>query len=643
MKLRTKIQGLFCGTILIILLLMAVFLIPMVRDSSDSLVGNNLSTSATLAANHISQEIQDYLNAMVLLGKEEVMYSSASTDSRKLQRMDEIVKQYGLTSGNVLNSRGISLRDGTNFSNRYYVKMALKGQPNVSEINLSKLTNTYGLSVAAPICQGNQVTGVVYARLDVNFMEKIINSVSVSENSYAYLMDKEGNILVHPNKDYVNRLNLAKKGEKTKALVDANAKGETGSRTYEWNGQTILCGYAPIEKIEGYHLVVAAPEKDFQAAVNRTERILAVVFLVGIVFIILVSAVVAGRISKPVGQVKDTLVALSSGDFQGSVYRSRGKDEVAILQNATVDLVDTVSGILGEAGYLLQKIAECDLTREDMKQYPGEFNSLSQSVNRIKATLNHLILQVQMAAQAVDTGSGELADGAQELSQGTVSQADSIQALTDNLGIVVEKIQKNSEREEEVNASLEKLDGQIQSATGQMEELRVIVHHIEEMSSGIQKIVATIDNIAFQTNILSLNASVEAARAGEYGNGFAVVAEEIRDLAEKCSESSKQTEELIHKTLSYIDNAKGNADATYESLTEVAIESGQVAQNFKKISEDTREQADKSRQVQAEIQIISDVIQNNTATVEETAAATEALSEQSMNLDSMVRRFQVKR
>lgn len=131
MKLRTKIQGLFCGTILIILLLMAVFLIPMVRDSSDSLVGNNLSTSATLAANHISQEIQDYLNAMVLLGKEEVMYSSASTDSRKLQRMDEIVKRYGLTSGNVLNSRGISLRDGTNLPNRQknsFIKHYLSSQ-----------------------------------------------------------------------------------------------------------------------------------------------------------------------------------------------------------------------------------------------------------------------------------------------------------------------------------------------------------------------------------------------------------------------------------------------------------------------------------------------------------------------------------
>ena len=105
--------------------------IPMVRDSSDSLVGNNLSTSATLAANHISQEIQDYLNAMVLLGKEEVMYSSASTDSRKLQRMDEIVKQYGLTSGNVLNSRGISLRDGTNLPNRQknsFIKHYLSSQ-----------------------------------------------------------------------------------------------------------------------------------------------------------------------------------------------------------------------------------------------------------------------------------------------------------------------------------------------------------------------------------------------------------------------------------------------------------------------------------------------------------------------------------
>ena len=163
------------------------------------------------------------------------------------------------------------------------------------------------------------------------------------------------------------------------------------------------------------------------------------------------------------------------------------------------------------------------------------------------------------------------------------------------------------------------------------------------MYEDIQKIVGTIDSIAFQTNILSLNASVEASRAGEHGRGFAVVAEEVRSLAEKCSQSSKQTEELIDKCIASISAAKSYADNTMESLSVIVSGSEEIAAAFDNISAATKEQALKSNAIKHEVNNIYDVVQSNTATAEETSASSETLSDQAISLHEMVQQFRVKR
>lgn len=641
MKLRTKIQLSFCATFLIVLLIVGIFATQATYQSSLSMVNDSLATSATLAANHISQQLSDYRNVVSLLGKDPALTDSRSNQD-KMNYLESYIKTYGFTSGNILDASGISIDDGTDFSDRAYVKQALAGNANVSDITLSKYTGTYGVSVAAPIYDAKDViSGVIYFRLDINFILDIIDSISISEKSYAYLVDNAGKIIVHPNEELIDNYNLLEQTGSIKDVATRIQENTPGNGSYTINNVKTVCGFSPVQNTNDWKIVIAAPESDFLSATYKVSNIIIGLAVLSFLLVIIVSSIIATGICKPINEVKAALVSVAEGNLSTKLTTTGNKDEVGVLQNATASLLVTLSDIIGQTNLILGQMADYDLTVNDMKQYPGEFNTLACSVNSIKDTLSQLITQVQHAVRNVDTGSRELAQATAALSQGTVSQASSIQALADDLGVMVERINRNSEREEHVNENLNNLDHQIKEANTQMKELLSAVDSIETMSSSIQKIVGTIDAIAFQTNILSLNASVEAARAGDMGSGFAVVAEEVRALAEKCSESSKRTSDLISECISYINNAKTCADLTFESLSAVVTNSSTIAAAFEEISEDTAEQAQKSKGIQNEINVISDVIQTNTATVEQTAASTAVLSDQAMNLENMVRNFKV--
>lgn len=646
MRLRTKIQLSFSVTVLI--LIMTVGFVSLLESNSASMemVNNSINSSTTLAASQISDKFDNCLKIVSFVGKNIGETFNGSIDAKNVSPitaiLDEYVATYGFTSANILSTDGVSLIDGTDFSDRQYVITALEGTPNVSDITLSKYTNTYGVSVAGPICDAaGRIYGVVYFRLDTDFIQNILDSIQISENNYAYLIDKTGNVVAHPNEEMILNFNLNEQSPEMQKIANDAASGIQGTSSYNFNNQEIVCGYAPISFTNDLSLVLAAPEDDFTFAFKRVAPYLIILDVIALVVALLLSSLISSQISKPIVRVKDVLLQVAQGDFSSEIEHSKGRDEVAVLQNTTSDLVNTLSDIIGRSNTLLGNISSYDLTSESMPVYPGEFNNLSASINSIQETLRNLISQVQESIYSVEVSSHELADAANALSEGTLVQANSIQTLVTDLDDVVERINRSSENEHVVNGQLVSLDKQIQTGGQQMKELLNVVDNIETMSSDIAKIVGTIDSIAFQTNILSLNASVEAAHAGDMGKGFAVVAEEVRGLAAKCGDASKKTAELITECISSITNAKVCADGTFSSLTEIVSGSAEISNAFVQIAEDTSEQAMKSNRIQEEIKNISDVVQTNTATAEQTAASTQLLSQQADELKQMIARFRV--
>ena len=474
-------------------------------------------------------------------------------------------------------------------------------------------------------------------------MQDIISRIKVSDNSYAFIVGGTGMLIVDQNEEQINQLNLMEQGGQIAEAVQKGIQGETGTTTLSWNGIDQMFGYGPIAGTDGWVLMVDAPESDFMQDSYHVIKILLAGDLFFIIFAVVVSSLLAGTISKAVKQVEEVLLALSEGDFSKKLARSKSKDELGILTNATVSLNHTLTQIISETNGVLGAMANCNLATIDMNNYSGEFNKLAESVNSIKATLTGLMRQIQDMADSVGVGSSELADASNLLSEGTMVQATSIQRVVEEIENIAEGIRSNSQNEALVNTRLQSLDDQIKKSNQEMTQLMSVVKEIESMSNDIQKIVGTIDSIAFQTNILALNAAVEAARAGEKGKGFAVVADEVGSLASKCGEASKQTEELVGNCICSINHALECAERIFESLTAIVEDSEKISMAFEEISEDTKNQAGKSENIKTEMMSISDVVQTNTATAEETAASTGILSSQADNLRDIVNQFKIRK
>lgn len=641
MKLRSKIQLIFSITVVVALAMVGILSYSSSMEMARKNMNTSVENTAKLSTGQIGALLENYKNIVNVVGRDDTISGKDISDSQKAALMDRYASYYGFVSGNILDINGVSLKDGTDFSERDYVKKALAGEVNISDITLSKYTNTYGFSIAAPVYREKQIVGVVYFRADIDFMLDIISSVKISENSYAFIVDGTGTVIVHNDESQICTNNLIEQGGDTADAISDGIAGNSGVVSIEWDGTKQVMGYSPIENTDGWVLIAEAPEDDFMRESMRVVKILCVEDVVFIIIAIIISALLAGYIAKSVKKVQEVLVALSVGDFSKKIKPSKSKDEIGILTDAAISLNETLTKIIGEANTVLGSMANFDLAVESMNKYPGEFNDLSDSVNSIKATQTNLMRQIKEMADSVGVGSSELAAASSALSEGTLIQAESISKVVSEVDHIAEGIHNNSMNENIVNEKLQDLDAQIKRNNEEMTELMTVVKSIGEMSNDIQKIVGTIDSIAFQTNILALNASVEAARAGDMGKGFAVVADEVGSLAAKCGDASKKTEELIGRCIDEISKALQCAENTFDGLTNIVSNSEEIASAFVQITDDTREQAEKSENIKEEISNISDVVQTNTATAEETAASTETLSGQADDLRTIVNRFRL--
>ena len=616
MKLRTKIQLIFGGTAILLMSLMGSVAYSLSYQTQMQMVQTDVNRASALASENLSNQLQNYMNVTSIAGTDSIIRDSSASISDKEACIDRYVQTYGFTSGNLLDPNAVSLFDGTDFSDRDYVQRALTGEVCVSDITLSRYTGTYGVSIAAPVQSASgDITGVIYFRIDNDFMTSIVENLKISRNSSACIVDANNQIIAHENPELI--------------MTEAAASNDG------------ICASVPVNNTNGWTLVITAPESDFTGAMTTMIRQFVIWDIIAVVAALIIAMLFANSMSKSVLTAKNAMLSISQGDLSCSLTKTKRKDELGVLQNTAASLVEMLQHIIGEANQILGSIAHFDLTTGEMNSYPGAFNSLADSVNAIRQMLTRMIIDIQSSSANVKSGSSQLAEATQLLSEGTVSQTSSIEKLVMDMNNVVDSINQNSENGNLINERLNTLDTKIQDSSQQMEHLLRIVDQIEEMSSDIQKIVGTIDSIAFQTNILALNASVEAARAGENGRGFAVVAEEVSSLASRSSDASKKTGELIEKCITGIAQAKESADVTASALESIVTDSAEIARSFDSISEATREEARKANSIRMEINNISDVVQSNSSTAQETAASTEALSQQAQTLEAMTSRFRV--
>ena len=362
----------------------------------------------------------------------------------------------------------------------------------------------------------------------------------------------------------------------------------------------------------------------------------AVAIFVGVFFAVAIS----GMLLKGIGEVNRAAVQMSKGDFDVSV-KYGSKDELGEMGRAIEQLASRTKAVITDLNVQLGRFAEGDLNvrTDDADMYIGIFNNVLVSMEDFARDLSDTMRSIDTAAEQVSDGSDQMASGAQVLSQGAVEQAASIEELSATVAVIAEMINGTADDADKANSTTNVAGEQLSGANEKMLKLVKAMDDIKGFSGRIQEIIKAIEDIAFQTNILALNAAIEAARAGAAGKGFAVVADEVRNLAAKSAEAAQNTQVLIASTVEAIDNGSGLVSEVADDMEQVSISAGDVAGINSKISVASKEAADAIAQLLAGIDQISEVVQTNSATSEQSAAASEELAGQASMLKEMVDEF----
>lgn len=535
-----------------------------------------------------------------------------------------------------------------NYKSCYSENKVIFTDPYVYTLN----ENTYLVSdIYVPIHTtdiAKNVMGVLHVKLNVDVFSDVIGNISIGETGYAIVVDRNGYIIAQPDStllaEHLSYIKLAEDDSSYSSIAECTGKainGETGFAEVKLEGKDKFVSYAPIEDTNGWSCLMIATPSEHTGNIYKSIIIGSIVAAICFVLSVLLIIAIVKKIIKPVKQCSDQIVTLSHGDLHQPPldFGNNIDKEISQLSESTNLISKNINEVITDINNMLESLGKGDLTYKPADVYFGDFAPLKDSYEHIMISLNKIMNNINKAGQLVATGSQQVADAAGNLSGGATKQAASVEELSASLNEVAEKVNRNAARATDAADNSAKATSLVESGNEQMNGLLDAMREIDDTSKEIAKIIRTIDDISFQTNILALNAAVEAARAGEAGKGFAVVADEVRNLAGKVADAASTTTELIKNSIKAVENGTKIANQTAETLKEIVTTTTETTGLVSDISTACAQQAEAIEQITVGVDQISSVVQTNSATSEECAAFAQELSVQANVLDDMVSKF----
>lgn len=519
----------------------------------------------------------------------------------------------------------IATLDGTTAQ----VNDIIASDSNIVEINTHAegsagvTTNSDGYIVVT----GTYPKGTASITTSTAWLGNIVNTMHTSDTTEFYLLTNDGRLLASMN------------GSLSAEQV-AGYMNITDVETVSDNGRNHIVTASPILGTD-WTAVVACDAKEFLG--NAFIAVLVMIIITTISFVVgaLVISKFVKRIIVPLNAINGKILDMEQGKLSGDAIEVHTGDELETLADAVNSMTAYTNTIIKDIEAVSAKLAAEDLTAEPAADYIGDYAPIKSALYGIINSTSDVIRQIGASSKLVSDGSSKMSDNSTTLSQAATEQAATVEELNASIVEISSNISANADSAGKAKVLADDCMKIVNEGNVKMTDMLHAMEEINETSSQIANIIKTIEDISFQTNILSLNASIEAARAGEAGKGFAVVAGEVGQLAGKTAEAAKNTTALIKTSLTAVENGTVMANETAKMLSKIVSETDDTAKVIDKIAAASQEQADSVKQILVGMDQISTSVQMTSGSSAECAASAEELSGQAKVLLDLVQRFKI--
>lgn len=651
-------------SIVIVFLLIAVAAISMVGWLSITSKKTELTEESNAAANQLTGFLEQYIkSAEQLAVNPEIKYVmtniKSGDDIRQAEKIDTVMENLvhiantdsenvmavwmsDLDASALMQSDGFISEEGWDITGRGWYPCITEKRTILTEPYIDSSTGKMILSAAAPVYDDvtGAVLGAVGMDISLDHITKIMTEYKIGRNGYILLLSGNGTFLYHPQNDIVQK-NI-KDIDVSQNIVNTVTSKIDKFLKYKIEGHT---QYGSLQHAgnTGYMVLSSLPISEYYAMLIVMIGVLILIFAVGMFLIAVRIRKSAANLTKPILELNYTAQQLAAGNLDVNLSIT-SEDEIGSLGESfqkTVNRLKEYIVYIDETSEALAQIADGKLSVNLKHDYVGEFQKIKVALLNISSSMNQVMVGINESSERVSVGAAELATASQTLAEGAETQAASIQQLTATTNTVATQVE-NSRKDAETSAkATAKATKMIEQNQEKMKLMMDAMNEIHLTSQKVVGIIQAIEDIASQTNLLSLNASIEAARAGDAGRGFAVVASEIGKLALESSKAATTTRELIQVSIEEINKGNSIAVSAMNSLKESVTAFDHVNGMIQETAENAATQAENMKQLRLGIEEIAHGIQDNSATSQETSATSEELASQAEKLNKMVQKFKL--